>query len=419
MSCTVNRHFLQAGNKAVLYLALDISPPSVSEIPEAMKPLNVCLAIDRSGSMREEKKLEHAKLAASQLIQSLKPTDYVSIVTFADSVLVEVGAQPASDTYYFQQAIDSIKAKGLTDIYSALTASFDELIRVGRAFPEEPVSRIILLTDGQPTKGKEKVEEFVDLCTDLRRNDVSVTALGVGTDYNEQLLAAIGSHSGGAWYHVTDPRNLPAFFSEELVEMKTVVLLKPELRIQPMSGAELADIHKVRPMLDLIKDPVVTDGNYVVSMSDIVAGQPQNVVARFHLPPRPEGNYRIAHVELASRQTSLSEDVVVTYTNDSSLYEKETNPYPRVLLMTSEGTVLFRQGVSLGDETKISQAQTIVKGTLEDPNALTVLRTSDVVQDVVTRFRDASEKTAVKKGKLSEEDKKKIISETTVIKKRQ
>lgn len=414
----MNREYLQADNKAIVYLAMDISPPPAASIPEALKPLNVCLAIDRSGSMGEERKLENAKLAAIQLIQSLKPTDYASIVTFADNERVEVGSRPIADISAFHQAINSIKAKGLTDIHSALRASFEETIRQRGNFPEQPVSRIILLTDGQPTKGVDKVDDFMPLCIDMRRNDISVTALGVGSDYNEQLLSAIASTTGGAWYHVTDPRNLPMIFSEELVEMKTVVMVKPEIRIQPMSGAELADIHKVRPMLDLVRNPEIIDGKYVIPLGDIVGSQPQNIVARVHLPPRSEGKYRIARAELTSGKTSVACDIVVTYTKDSTLYEKETNPYPRVLLLTSQGTIMFRQGVAAGDETKISQAQTLIKSTLEDPNALTVVRTNELTMDMVTRFNNAYEATIIKKGKLSEEEKKKVLSETTIIKKK-
>jgi len=422
IKCTVNRDYLKAGSKAVLHLAVDISSPHSPQILKTVKPLNVCLTIDRSGSMGEERKIENAKLAASQLIEKLNPRDYVSLITFADREQVEVNARPASDLMYFQQAINSIKAKGLTDIYSALKSSLDETTYVARGIwgAERPVSRIILLTDGQPTKGKDKVEDFADLCTDMRRNGISVTAFGLGSDYNEELLSAIASHSGGAWYHVTNPTNLPEIFHEELIEMKTVIVVKPELHLQLMSGAELSDIHKVRPMLDMVEDPQLIDTKYAIPISDIVGGQPQNIVARVHVPARPEGRYRIARVELVSDGTSFSEDVVINYTNDASLYSKETNPYPRMLLLMSQGTILLRDGVSSGDETKVSQAETRVKSAWLDPNAITLLKgeQNELMMDLKDRFEDVYAKTVIRKGKLTKEEKKKFRSETTIIKER-
>lgn len=427
MECIVNREYIEAGSKAVLHLAVDISPPPAAQAAEAVKPLNVCLTIDRSGSMHEERKIENAKLAAFQLIQSLKPRDYVSLITFAGSERVDINARPASDLQYFRQAINSIKAQGYTDIYSALKTSFEETAYVSRGIwgpharggIERPVTRIILLTDGQPTKGKDKVEDFVDLCIDMRRNDISVTALGLGSDYNEELLSAIASHSGGAWYHITDPTNLPGIFAEELLEMKTVLVVKPELHLQLLSGAELSDIHKVRPMLDIVKDPEIIDSKYIIPLSDIVGGQPQNFVARVHVPARPEGRYRIARVELLSGDTRISKEIVLKYTNDASLYGKETNQYPRMLLLMSQGTRLIRDGVSSEDETIVNQAETLVKSAWTDSDALTVLKGErrELLVDLKTRFERAHEKTIVKKGKLTKEEKKRLLSETTIIKK--
>jgi Mg-chelatase subunit ChlD len=420
LKCVVNREYLQANNKAVVYLAMDITPPAAprGEIPTDLRPVNVCIAIDRSGSMKEENKIESAKLASLQLIHSLKPSDFVSIVSFSNHEKVEVSSRSAADVFTFNNAINSMDARGTTDIYSALQASLNEVAQTKVNFPEPPVNRIILLTDGQPTSGKDKIEQFIPLCEEIRKKDISVTTLGLGSDYNEQLLSTIASTTGGAWYHVTNPTNLPMIFNEELIEMKTVIMLKPELIIQPMSGAEIEDIHKVRPVLDLVENPEIKQGKYLLPLGDIIGGQPQNVVVKLLLPPRQEGKYRIAQATLTGGRTSITRDVIVNYTNDSKLYSKETEPYPRVLLMTSEGTIMLRQGVASGDDTVINQAQNILKRTMADPNAVTVVRTNELTKDLVTRFNNSYEKTVIHKGNLSEEEKKKVISETTIMKKR-
>ncbi|MCW4023914.1 MAG: VWA domain-containing protein [Candidatus Bathyarchaeota archaeon] len=419
LKCIVNREHLQSDSKALVYLAMDISPPEVSpNTPNDLQPVNLCIALDRSGSMKDENKIEQAKIATMQLIQELKPSDFVSLVTFSNREKVEVSSRSAADIYAFSNAINQINARGATDIYSALQAALNEVAQQRAVFPGQPVNRIILLTDGQPTSGKDKIEEFVTLCELIRKNDISVTTLGLGSDYNEQLLTTIASTTGGLWYHVTDPNNLPMLFNEELVEMKTVVMQKPELQIQPMSGAEIEDIHKVRPVLDLVQNPEIRQGKYILPLNDIVGGQPQNVVVKVMLPPRQDGKYRIAQATLTGGGKTITRDVVVTYTNDPSLYQKETDPYPRILLMTSDGTIMLRQGVASGDETVINQAQTILKKTMNDPNAVTVVRNNELTMDMVNRFNNSYEKTVIKKGNLSDEEKKKVISETTILKKK-
>ena len=169
MHCVVNREFLQANNKAVVYLAVDINPPDACEVETAsvQKPLNVCIAIDRSGSMRDEEKLNNAKIATLQLIQSLKPSDYVSVISFSDKNRVEVMSQPAGNYTIFQETVQNIKAGGATNIYSALSASLEELNKQAALFSEPAVSRVILLTDGQPTSGKKKLEDFVALAKEI------------------------------------------------------------------------------------------------------------------------------------------------------------------------------------------------------------------------------------------------------------
>ena len=419
MKCTVNREYLQTNAKAVVYLAVDITPPEVVTINESQqRPLNVCLAIDRSGSMRDEEKLSNAKIATLQLVQSLRPTDYLSIVSFSGKKRVEVISQPAGNFEIFEQTVQSMKAGGSTNLSDALSASFEEILKQQQFFSKAPINRIILLTDGQPTHGYKTMEEFMPLCEEIRKKGISVTTLGLGSDYNEELLTTIASTTGGLPIHVTDPHSLQQFFSEELSDMKTVVMIKPELKIKPVSGAQIIDIHKVRPVLNLIKAPEIRNDQYIIPLGDIVGGQPQNVVFKIALPPKPEGTYRIAQLDLASEENTINRDVLVSYTDDATMYSKETDPYPRVLLLTSQGTILLRQGVSMSDPTKISQAQTILSRTMSDPNAVTIVKTNELTQDLVNRFNDSYETTIVKKGVLTEEEKKQVASQTTLIKKK-
>jgi Ca-activated chloride channel homolog len=417
LNVILNRTNLQSNTKAAAFLAIDIIPPQVTSTAYSTRPLNVCIAIDCSYSMNDENKLVNAKVATIQLIQSLKPTDLVTLVSFAGRERVEVSAHPARDTLFFNTLINSLKLRYSTNISSALQACLKEISEQQSSFAETPLNKIILLTDGRPNAGKRKLEDFVSICEEIRSNNISVTTLGLGSDYNEELLSAISSITGGLWYHVTDASNLPMLFDEELMSMKTVIMLKPEITIEPMLGTEIVELYKVRPILDIIKAET-KKGKYVIPLGDITGGQPQNLVAKISLPPKSKGNYTIAQVKLSGGKTTLTRDVVATYTNNPTLYSKETDPYPRVLLMTSQGTILLRQGVSSGEETIINQAQTILKRTMNDPNAVTVVHSNELTKILVNRFNESYEQTIIKKGNLSEEEKKKVISETTIIKKK-
>src|SRR5712692_9198284 len=88
LNCVLDREFLRVGEAAEVNLAVDLVPASTS-VPSFQPPVNLCIAIDRSGSMAEQNKLESAKEAAIQTIRGLRATDGLSLVSFAGDVAVE------------------------------------------------------------------------------------------------------------------------------------------------------------------------------------------------------------------------------------------------------------------------------------------------------------------------------------------
>jgi len=363
--------------------------------------------------MAGEMKLERAKQAALHLFRSLDQGDLVSFVTFASKVRIQLESEDAVNLTRLERIVNNLKPAGTTALYDALGTS-NKI--VGKAAQHQPdmVNRIILLTDGQPTKGKSKISDFVSLSHLIEDNNISVIAIGVGSDYNEDLLTSIATNSDGLWYHVTDPSDITKIFSDQLRDMKTVVMTKPKLTFTLMSGAELSEVYKVRPMLNKLEGTQKSGNVHEISLTDIVGGKEQNLVFGLTIPPRSPGEFRIAKAELTSGAQKFSENIAITYTDDPALYSKEADPYPRVLLSSSESTVLLRKGISMGDETRIREAQTKIRSSLSNEEAQTVVRQNPLLSEIVTTFNSAVQETVIKK-KLTETEKKELKSKTTVI----
>ena len=51
---------------------------------------------------------------------------------------------------------------------------------------------------------------------ELARRGISVTTIGVGDDYNEDLMAALAESSDANYYYVKDTEKLPGIFAKEL-----------------------------------------------------------------------------------------------------------------------------------------------------------------------------------------------------------
>lgn len=453
LDCRVNRSYLRAGRKAVLFLSVDVQAREVEELPEALAPsiLNVCLAIDCSSSMAGAK-LDTAKKAAVQIVGSLRPADHVSVVRFAARATVAVQRQRAENKGEIQERIGRMKLGSTTAMYDGMKTSHQELRGGGiggvtdlvsgsgiaegfkKLFGRKPaatstptaapatavkqlgVSRLILLTDGQPTEGPTDEPSFVDLSKEVRNSGISITTLGIGKDYNEDLLTAIAATSGGKWYHVTDVGRLPDIFAEELTEMKTVMLIRPELHAHLMSGAELSNIYRVGTMVTEMteRDYKRPENDYIIPLEDVRAGQTYRMVFNVHVPPKPEGTWRIARITLVAPQIELTREVIVEATQDQSRWSIETDPYPRTLLMMTQATVLARRGVS--DPTIARQAQSLMETVMKDPNAATIVRQDRFLTTMGDTVIRVTEQTMLK-GKLTEEDKKRLKGEATVIRK--
>lgn len=134
----------------LLYALLDLFPNDKTEETGAV-PINVCLVLDCSTSMKGEK-LDTAKATAIQLVNRLKPQDVFSMVSFSDRAEVVIGATRQSSLQRFENRIQMLQTSGGTEIFRGLQRGYEEVRRY--ASPRS-INHIFLLTDGR-TYGDEE-----------------------------------------------------------------------------------------------------------------------------------------------------------------------------------------------------------------------------------------------------------------------
>src|SRR5207247_10940378 len=133
------------------------------------------------------------------------------------------------------------------------------------------VNRGLLLTDGNPTVGKTDGREFVTLAQNMREAGITVTAIGIGTDYNESLLQKIAESAGGLWHHIDAAKgDLPQIFQEQAAQMAGTLVANPELKGSIMPGSELAGAYTCRPVLNRTRRPRLQGRSVPVSMRELV-----------------------------------------------------------------------------------------------------------------------------------------------------
>ena len=181
-----DREVLLRGSPQAVVVKIDLSAIADRQ-KHRRTPLNLAVVLDKSGSMTGAK-LEKTKQAAMQLVDRLTPNDVFSLVIFSDEARVLVPAQKVEDKDALKEKIESIEAGGSTALYAGVRAGARQ---IQEYFSLKRINRVILLSDGLANVGPSSTSDLRRLGRDLAGQGVSVTTIGVGDDYNEDLMAGL------------------------------------------------------------------------------------------------------------------------------------------------------------------------------------------------------------------------------------
>lgn len=283
-------------------------------------PLNLCLILDRSGSM-EGAPMEYMKRACGYVVDMLEPSDVLSIVAFSDEAEVIMPARRVVNKQLIKEHINRLEVGNTTNLYDGLAMGASQLATVASA---GYVTRALLFTDGEPTSGNKDFSSIVGQVVEQKSRGITFTALGFGPEYNEELLAAIAKRSGGNYYYITRPELIPEIFRKELESVMLTVARNVKLRILTSRWVQVRQIYN--------KLPTYGHRSAEVTLADLERGELQTAIAELELGPRPGGKYRIAKVEIiyddsaTGRTETVTSEVVVEFTTDASRIASGFNP---------------------------------------------------------------------------------------------
>jgi Ca-activated chloride channel family protein len=273
--------------RSEVFLSVGVRGAEVPGIERA--PVNAALVIDRSGSMAGEK-LAHAKEAALQFVSQLREADRVAIVHYGSDVRVFRGAQATPENRSRMAAfIRRIQEDGGTNIGDGLETGSAQLLAAKEEFK---VNRIILLSDGQPTEGLTSPDALFGVASRIRRHGMAVSAIGIGTDFNEDLMQGIAERGSGAYGYLRDGSRLATLFQKDLDQAGKTVARNVELSFELPEGVELAEVlgYSHRRAGRTVRVP----------LTDFSAGQVERVVARLSVTGTEVGkSVQVARLQLS------------------------------------------------------------------------------------------------------------------------
>jgi Ca-activated chloride channel homolog len=318
-----SQYVLSSAENYILYVLLEATAGHGGGAAGVQRlPLNLGVAVDRSGSMYDERRLEFVIEAVKFLAQNATPEDKVAVVAFADRAKVIIESGQIHDQGAVKRAledIDLLEIGGGTQMALGMQAAIEE---VNKNHSPNRLNRVLVLTDGQTYQET--------ACTDLvarHRDTVSFSTMGVGVEFNEKLLMRIAQDSNGKYHFIGDPSEIPGIFEDELEGLRAVTVRNGRLEVTLAQGVEVREAFRASPEIYTLGVPLVEERKISYQIGDLEAGVPGSVLLTLVLPPRKPGLVRISqnvfHYDLpAAGEHSASADLTVEYTLDRTLTSK-------------------------------------------------------------------------------------------------
>ena len=347
----LDRSALQAGENQRAYLRIVIG---AARRPEARRaPMNVALVIDRSGSMASQGRMENARRAAQMAVDRLGRDDILSVVSYDDRVEVEVPATKVTDAYRIKDKIGRLTPRGSTAIHAGLLAGAEE---VRKFKSKDRVNRIILLSDGLANVGPSKPSDFVSLGRELASEGLTVSTIGLGTGFNEDLMAGLARSADGGHVFVQESADLANFLAKEFDDALGIVGQQVEIIITLKDG--------VKPMRSLGRDAEIKDNRIIYRVGALFGGAEQVLLSELnvgsHSPAsaRDIASIEVAYVDTASGgQRSVSASAKASFEADRQASERSINPEVMKDVVTLQSRAARQEAINLRDAGKTEEAK--------------------------------------------------------------
>jgi Ca-activated chloride channel family protein len=310
---------LLADQKQTTYLKVGLTGFEL-ESETARPPINVVLVLDKSGSMSGDK-IQRAKEAAISALERLRPDDIVSIVTYDTVVSVIVPATKLTDRQQVIERVREIEAAGSTALFAGVSKGADELRKF---LDKERINRVILLSDGLANVGPQSPSELGELGKSLAKEGIVVSTIGLGLDYNEDLMTRLARESDGNHVFVEKSTELVEVFNREFNEAMSVVAQEVVVKIQCRDG--------VRPVRMLNTDAEINGSEVYVKLNQLYSRQEKYLILEVELPAKGNGtSMQVADVSVSytnmetKTEDRLSSLVGVRFTSSSDEVATDTN----------------------------------------------------------------------------------------------
>ena len=217
-----------AGQPLNLGLLVEVAAPQLPEQVQTRTPQAVVFVIDRSGSMGGGR-LDLVKQSIGELVGRLAPTDHLAVVSFDNLVEVHIPMQLVTNLTPtdIRRKLADLTPRGGTNIELGYRHALAEAAKA----PNGTETKLVLLSDGQANQGVKDPALLAQLAAQATEHLVSTATIGIGTGYNEQLMAALSESGHGNHFAAVNVDDALAGLQDEIDGLLARSLVDVEVSI--------------------------------------------------------------------------------------------------------------------------------------------------------------------------------------------
>ena len=348
-------------------------------------PLAVALVLDKSGSMLSENRIENAKRGAMEAMERLGAEDVATLVVYDTKASVKVKPMSAADKRVFSSAIFSIKASGSTALYDGVRLGAEQILPFVK---DGYVPRIILLSDGLANVGPSSTQELARFGRALAEQEMTITTIGLGLDYNEDLMTALAAGSGGNAYFARHAQSLTEIFARDIMDATTLSARRVKVTLTCFSD--------VKPIGTIGRKASKNDGTTIEVNIDNLYGDEKYALFEIEIPATMKNAEKPTVLDAAALKLEYldpaTDSVIVleaglklTLVTDSSEVEKNRSKEVVAQAAIARNAEIREEAIRLADEGRSDEAAQILRARVE---ALTQMNTTVMEPEIESEAQE-------------------------------
>ena len=359
----ISHPYIMAGADDTVYIKVELEGSPIYK-HQVREPANLALVIDKSGSM-SGKKMQDLKEAAKMMVDRLSPSDMISIITYDNQARVVVPASRLSVPAAIKTQINAIGTGGSTALYAGVQTGAQELYKYLDDFK---INRVILLSDGLANVGPSKPHELGNLGKTLIQRGVSVSTIGLGLGYNEDLMAQLATYSDGFHQFAQDSSELGDVLDWQFGKLSSVVATDAEVNLKFAEG--------VTPVRILGRKGTINGDSVSVKLSQIFSTHVNYVLVEARIAKTATDTRELNIAKVAVDYFDLGTDspqhydtlVKAALTNDATLARNTRDQDVIIAATEQKAADIHAEAIQLRDSGQVAQAKAKLETLSNDVN---------------------------------------------------